>query len=152
MRSAFVLLFVLLTSVLTAQEAALPSIELPPELARVLRDYEKGWAARDAKALAQLFADDGFVLSNGKPPVRGRTAIEQAYAESGGPLSLRAMAYSTDGNTGYIIGGYASAKGEADMGKFILALKKDANGRWLIAADIDNSNQRPKRPAPPATP
>ena len=37
----------------------------------------------------------------------------------------------------------------ADDGKFVLALKR-APGRWLIAADIDNSIERgsPQAPAP----
>ena len=119
--------------------APLPSIALPPALDRVLRDYERGWQARDAAALAGLFAEDGFVLSNGRPPVRGRAAIRAAYADSGGPLALRAFAYSTDGSVGYIVGGFARAAGEPDMGKFVLALRKVA-GRWQIAADMDNGN------------
>ena len=117
----------------------LSSIALPPALDRVLRDYERGWQARDAAALAGLFTEDGFVLSNGRPPVRGRAAIRVAYADSGGPLALRAFAYSTDGSVEYIVGGFARAAGEPDTGKFVLALRKEA-GRWLIAADMDNGN------------
>jgi hypothetical protein len=45
-----------------APSAPPPSITLPPELDRVLRDYERGWQARDAQALAGLFVPDGFVL------------------------------------------------------------------------------------------
>ena len=126
-----------------------PSVALPPAVDRVLRDYEKAWQARDAAALASLFTEDGFVLSNGKPPVRGRSAIQQAYSDGGGPLALRALAYSLDGATGYIIGAYAATKDSPDDGKFILALYKNGEGRWLIAADIDNTNSRPKRPAAP---
>src|SRR5262249_48292087 len=56
-----------------------PSVQLPPELARVLTDYEKGWRAGDGKALAELFAENGFVLPNGAPPVQGRDAIQRYY-------------------------------------------------------------------------
>jgi hypothetical protein len=35
----------------------LPSVTLPPELDRVLRDYEREWQARSAPALAALFTD-----------------------------------------------------------------------------------------------
>ena len=42
--------------------------------------------------LAALFAEDGFVLSSGVPPVRGRAAIRRHYEGQGGPLSLRALA------------------------------------------------------------
>jgi ketosteroid isomerase-like protein len=129
----------------------LPSIALPSEIERVLRDYERGWQGRDTKALAELFAEDGFVMSNGKPPVRGRAAIEAAYDGSGGPLSLRALAYAVEGNVGYIIGGYGPERGKPDTGKFVLALRRGKDGRWMIAADMDNSNRRSSAPTAPAT-
>jgi ketosteroid isomerase-like protein len=121
-----------------------PTAELPPELARVLTDYETAWAARDAKALAALFVEDGFVLPSGRPPVRGRAAIESHYQGHGGPLSLRALAYATEGPVGYILGGYTSERGREDDGKFTLTLKKDASGKWWIFSDMDNSNRRPQ--------
>ena len=130
---------VLLSAALLAQE---PTVELPRELDRVLTDYETAWAVRDAKALAALFAEDGFVLASGRPPVRGRSAIERYYQGHGGPLSLRAIAYATEGSVGYILGGYTSEKGRDDDGKFTLTLRKDASGKWWIVSDMDNGNQR----------
>jgi len=128
-------------------ETPLPSVELPPALARVLRDYERAWQARDPTALAALFAPDGFVLSNERPPVRGRSAIRAAYKDGGGPLSLRALAYATEGPVGYIIGAFGPRAGEKDTGKFVLALRRDPEGRWLIAADMDNASHPRPRPA-----
>ncbi len=125
-----------------AAPAAEPSVTLPPDLARVLRDYETAWGQRDAAALASLFAEDGFVLPNGGLPVRGRAAIEKHYTGHGGPLSLRAIAYAAEGKVGYIIGGYAGAAGKPDDGKFTLTLRKGSDGRWLIMSDMDNSNRR----------
>ena len=78
----------------------LPSVTLPAALARVLTDYERAWAAKDAAGLAALFAEDGFVLAGGTPPVRGRAAIQRHYAGKGGPLSLRALAYATRARPG----------------------------------------------------
>ena len=121
----------------------LPSVQLPLPIARVLSDYEQAWHARDAAALAALFTEDGFVLSSGVPPVRGRSEIQRHYSEQGGPLALRALAYATDGAVGYIIGGFAHREGEADIGKFTLTLRQDAGGRWLIVSDMDNGNSRP---------
>lgn len=126
---------------------AAASVDLPPELARVLRDYESAWQKSDAKALAVLFTEDGFVLTGGQPPVRGRDAIKAAYAGKGGPLSLRALHFATAGDVGFIIGGYAMKAGEPDMGKFTLTLRK-VDGRWLIVSDMDNANSRPQRRAP----
>jgi ketosteroid isomerase-like protein len=122
--------------------APLPSVDLPPELERVLRDYERAWEARDAAGLAALFAEDGLVLASSRPPVRGREAIREAYAGAGGPLALRALAWATEGPVGYIIGAFGRVKGGEDTGKFVLALRRGSDGRWLIAADMDNSNRR----------
>ncbi len=129
----------LLSAILLAQE---PTVELPRELHRVLSDYETAWAARDAKALAALFAEDGFVLASGRPPVKGRDAIERYYQGHGGSLSLRAIAYATEGSVGYILGAYAGEKGKEDDGKFTLTLRKGADGKWWIVSDMDNSNRK----------
>lgn len=128
--------------------APLPSVALPPELARVLRDYERAWQAKDAAALADLFTEDGFVLALNRPPVRGRAAIREAYAAAGGPLALRTYAFRIEGNLAVILGGYATAPG-TDAGKFTLTLRREA-GRWLIFSDMDNGNAPPRRP--PAAP
>jgi acetyl esterase/lipase/ketosteroid isomerase-like protein len=127
-----------------------PSVELPPELQRVLADYEHAWAAKDAPALAALFAEDAFVLSSDNPPVRGRAAIERHYAGAGGPLSLRAFAYRTEEDAGYILGGFARRKGEPDIGKFTLTLRRGPGGRWLVVSDMDNGNGE-RGPAPAST-
>jgi len=129
-----------------AQEPAAPvqpSVELPADLARVLRDYEQAWGGKDAPALARLFAEDGYVLPNGGAPVRGRAAIERHYTGSGGPLFLRAFAFAAEGPVGYILGAYnGQRQGGPDDGKFTLTLRKGAEGRWLIVSDMDSPNRR----------
>ncbi|MBX3173415.1 MAG: SgcJ/EcaC family oxidoreductase [Gemmatimonadaceae bacterium] len=125
-----------------AAAEALPSVELPPALDRVLRDYETAWRAGDANALVQLFTEDGFVLQPGRPPVRGREAMRRVYTgQGGGPLRLRAVAFATDGNVGYIIGAYGYGEAPGDMGKFTLTLRKGGDGRWLIVSDMDNGSR-----------
>lgn len=141
-RAALALL--LLPTLLSAQERgaeSLPSVELPADLQRVLTDYETAWAEGDAAALASLFTPDGFVLSPGWPPVRGREAIEARYTGRGGPLALRALAYAVEGSVGYVIGAYGPAPGSPDSGKFTLTLRRDQDGRWLIVSDMDNGNR-----------
>jgi ketosteroid isomerase-like protein len=113
---------------------------LPPELARVLTDYESAWHAQDAAQLAELFVDDGFVLSSGHPPVQGRAAIREFYTGKGGALALRPIAWSSSGSLGYIIGGYAKERGQPDLGKFTLTLSRTRDGRWEIVSDMDNGN------------
>jgi ketosteroid isomerase-like protein len=146
---------VAVSSFASAQQ--LPSVQLPPELDRVLRDYEKHWSANKPADVAALFTADGMALPNGSPPAAGAAQITAAYARAAGqPLSLRAIHYTATADMAYIIGGFASEAGKPDGGKFVLVLKKAADGKWMIAADMDNMNAMPRRapapPAPPATP
>src|SRR5262249_8641823 len=101
----------------TSEQVRQPTVTLPAPLARVLAEYEAAWQRKDATALAALFAEDGFVLSNESPPVRGREQIARHYAGAGGALALRPFAFATNGSIGYIIGGFARQKGEPDTGK-----------------------------------
>jgi ketosteroid isomerase-like protein len=122
-----------------------PSVQLPQELDRILRDYETRYRM-GGDTLAALFTEDGFVLAGGKPPVHGRAAIARHYNRDGGPLQLRAIAYATEGNVGYILGGYRYPPMTTDLGKFTLTLRRHASGRWLIYSDMDNPNARPRQP------
>jgi ketosteroid isomerase-like protein len=124
-----------------ATYAPLPSVNLPPDLDRVLRDYERAWQAGDAAALAALFTPDGFVPTR-FGWVRGSAAVAATYANASGPLRLRALAFATGDTVGYIVGayGYGQGAGAPDTGNFVLAVRRAAGGSWLIAADLDNGN------------
>ena len=113
----------------------------------MLTDYETEWR-RGGAAVAQLFTEDGFVLSGGRPPIKGRAAIAAHYGNGGGPLSLRAIAYAAEGSVGYILGGYTTERGAPDVGKFTLTLRKRPDGRWMIVSDMDNQNRPPQRRSP----
>jgi ketosteroid isomerase-like protein len=136
---------------LPAFAQSLPSVAVPAEVDQLLRAYERAWAANDAPALAALFAPDGFALPGGQPPARGHERIRSAYAHGGGrPTTLRALDYRSSGDLAYVVGAYGPAQPPREVGKFVLVLRK-VEGRWLIAADIENANQRmgpPPRPAP----
>ncbi len=121
-----------------------PSVVLPPAIERVLRDYERGWRTGSPDSLAALFTVDGFALPSGRAAARGRPAIAATYTGPGGDLRLRALSWSTSDSLGYVVGGYQYGAGGADIGKFVLVLRKDATGKWLIVADMDNANAPPR--------
>lgn len=128
-------------------------ISLPPELDRVLRDYERAWRAGDAAALAALFTEDGFILQSNRPPTRGRAAIRAAYEGQGGaPLRLRALAFSAGDTIGYIIGAYGYGAGPGDTGKFTLTLRREPGEPWLIFSDMDNASAPPRQPTSDGVP
>jgi hypothetical protein len=128
------------SNVLAQDVDLFPSVQLPSELERVLRDYETNWREGNPEGLANLFTRDGFVLSSSQLPVRGRPAIKERYANTSGNLSLRALSFEISDSLGYIVGGYSYDPTAGDTGKFVLAIKLSPSGRWHIAADIDNSN------------
>lgn len=128
-----------------------PSVPLPPALDRVLRDYERGWRTGAADSVAALFTADGFALPSGRAAAHGRAAIAATYAGPGGDLRLRALSWGTSDSVGYVVGAYRYGATGPDIGKFVLALRRNPGGRWLIAADMDNANA-PSPPAPAVTP
>lgn len=119
-----------------------PVVTLPAPLDRVLRDYESAWKAGDGPRLAALFTEDGMALPSGELPHRGRVDIAASITRPGGDLQLHAIAYGTSDSVGYIIGGFRYPSSTGPGGKFLLALRKGGDGRWLIAADMDNAATR----------
>lgn len=122
-----------------------PVISLPPAFDRVLRDYEAAWHDGDGPRLAALFTEEGFAVQSGSPIRRGREAIAGGLTKPGGTLQLTAYAYSSSGNVGYIVGGYRYSTTAGTGGRFVLALQSSPDGRWFIAADLDNAGPRPAR-------
>jgi hypothetical protein len=68
----------------------------------------------------------------------GREAIRSAYRGQGGPLWLKDVDYEIEGDLAYVVGVYGHVSDAPPTGKFVLTLRR-SDGRWLIAADIDNS-------------
>ncbi|MGE0815694.1 MAG: DUF4440 domain-containing protein [Vicinamibacterales bacterium] len=121
-----------------------PALTLPPELDRVLRDYERAWRDGDGAAMAALFLEDGFAVQSGSPLARGREAIAKGLTRPGGALQLTAYAFAISDTTGYIVGGFRYPDTTGLGGRFVLALHRRQDGFWLIAADLDNSGPRAK--------
>jgi ketosteroid isomerase-like protein len=123
-------------------EVAPPPVTLSPALDRLLRDYEAAWRDGDGTRLAALFTEDGFAVQSGSPLARGRAAIAGNITGPGGALQLTAYAYSVSATIGYIVGGYRYPQSTGPGGRFVLALRMGPDGRWLIAADLDNTGPR----------
>lgn len=140
MKSTLYVIIILLLTVISATAQELKPIDLPDELQEVLTNYETHWKNSDAKKLASLFTENGFILRPGYDLVKGRENIQTSYENAGGgDLVLRAYDFSIQGNLAYIIGGYTYGSRVKDMGKYTLTLKK-VDGKWLIHSDMDNGN------------
>ena len=99
---------------------------------RFLAAYQRG----DAEASVSGYTEDAVFLASGKPPARGRKAIEAATADdlaSGLKIfSLTAFHTETSGDLGYVLETCKTSAGEATT---MLVLRRDRDGAWRICAE-----------------
>jgi predicted TIM-barrel fold metal-dependent hydrolase len=123
-------------------EPPLPEITLPPDLESVLRERARISGVPDP---TDLFTENAMVLQYDEGTwVRGRSDI-QMYTEwmDKGVLFVP-NAYRISGDTGYIAGGVLKEGANHDDLNFLIALQKDSNGKWHIAAETDTTIPPPE--------
>jgi len=124
---------------------------------KAARDFEAAVSRGDAAGLAMLYTEDGLLMPPNTPGVTGRAAIQEffkgMFAAGARSLKLTQSAAIGSGSNGYEVGTYEFDLGPAsgpihDKGKYIVGFRRGADGRWLIAHDIFNSDL--PCPPPPA--
>lgn len=108
-------------------------------------------SARDADAMAELFADDAVLHVAGRPPIQGRAAIRQFYGNMFGFLSESTATpeqthVSAGGDMAYSIGSTSNEFRGADgatayAGKYVLVWTR-TDGDWLASLYAISSNQQ----------
>jgi uncharacterized protein (TIGR02246 family) len=124
------------------------------------RSWQELIVAKDAKAIANLYAEDGELMPPNVPKAVGREAIEQGWA---GFLGLPGMTLTFEteklvvaksGDVAVDINNYKFSVGEgaaatAEVGKSVVTwVKRD--GKWYVLTDMFSSNAAPVEPAPAA--
>ena len=129
-------------------------------IAKARTAFQTAAGTQDGAAIAKLFTTDGVEMPPNAPAAKGRAAIEAYHKAFGQQWMMHGMTITSTetkvaGDTAYDAGTYKqqimSNKSGAvvdDVGKYIVLLKKDAGGNWLITHAIYNSNL--PLPAPPA--
>jgi uncharacterized protein (TIGR02246 family) len=116
--------------------------------------YVAAFNAEDAAKTSELFATDGVYMAANAQQVVGRDAIRARYAEvmTGMDCDIQLKAEETVVN-----GDWAFERGQTwlhimskdpkstlpmimDQGKYLVVLRKQADGSWHIARLISNSN------------
>jgi uncharacterized protein (TIGR02246 family) len=106
--------------------------------------------AKDAAAIAEMYADDGAVMPPNAPIGKGRAAIQQAWASMmrtpGFDLTFNPeqIVISSSGDMALDRGTYTltvapAGTTQTDTGKYVVVWRK-IGGDWKAAADIFNSN------------
>jgi uncharacterized protein (TIGR02246 family) len=113
----------------------------------------------DARALADLYAEDAMLLPPDHEPVRGREAIGAYWSQGTDEgLEVTTLAVEVNGDLGYLVGRYnlpATEEEPADSGKYVMCLKRQRDGAWKLTADIwnqsgdaDDEDEDGRAPAP----
>jgi uncharacterized protein (TIGR02246 family) len=123
----------------------------PAQIRTVADSFTRAVVAGDARAVAALFAPDGYELPPAQPAVKGRASIEQRYRAffSSGvkvtSFTLTPIASSIAGDVAYDVGVYEQhlslpdGKAATDVGKYVVILKR-TQGEWKAAYSTYNSD------------
>jgi uncharacterized protein (TIGR02246 family) len=140
---------------LTAGAQALSAADVA-KIHEVTQTLRRSALARDWETFAAAYTEDAVLYAPNTPAVKGRAAI-RAWAEKFPRLTeldLENVKIEGQGDLAYVLGVYRmtmSAPGSADLvkdtGKFIEIRRKQPDGRWLLVADVSNSDL--PAPSPP---
>ncbi len=119
--------------------------------------WAAAFAAGDAAALAALYTNDAARMNPGEPTVSGPAAIqagfEQMFSEATASNDIRPEMTDVSGDWGFDSGTYTStvtpkAGGEAmtESGRYLVVLRKQADGSWKIVREMGNSPTAPMMP------
>jgi predicted TIM-barrel fold metal-dependent hydrolase len=124
----------------------LPVIELPEDLARLLRDRDEAFKQKDPAIMAKLYTEDALFLNPLDPKwLRGEPAIAFVAKNTDGNFRAVPVAYAAGDSVGYIAGYWTSGEGAATHydSNFLLSLRKGSDGKWRIAAETITVNGPP---------
>jgi uncharacterized protein len=117
----------------------LPSVQLPPELMRLMSELGKNWGSETG--LAPLFTEDSMMVKRDVNNwIKGKKAVSGVWSKTyGEEITLIPVGYQTDNSTGYIMTYIADAETPPTIfGEAMIALKKENDGQWRIAGKMIN--------------
>src|SRR5438874_11229331 len=125
---------------------------------QAVREADEQWsnaaAAKDLDKTVSFYADNAMVLPPNQPMVTSKTGIRnlwKGFLESLTDISWKTtrVEMAKSGDVGYLIGTYTMTMkdGTKDTGKYCEVWKKQADGKWKVAADMFSSDL----PATPAS-
>jgi ketosteroid isomerase-like protein len=119
-----------------------------PSIVALDAQFEKAFGAKDAAAVAALYADDARVMAPNAATAQGQAAAKDAFEgmiKSGLGLKLANVEAVSAGNLGHAVGTYTVTGPDGaviDTGKYMETVRK-TDGAWKITNDIWNSDAPP---------
>jgi len=146
---------VALASIATSAQQRSASSSADPAIAKLRTAYQTAANAQDPAAMAKLFTADGTEMPPNAPAQKGRAAIEAYHKQFASQMMVHNLVIKPTethvmGDQAYEVGSYSQTlmpmggagggKMIDDKGKYVVLLKKDASGAWLVAHSIYNSD------------
>jgi uncharacterized protein (TIGR02246 family) len=116
-------------------------------------DWSKAAQAKDLDKAVSFYAEDGIYFADKGAMVKGRNSISLVWkgllAQPGPGLSFSAsyVEVARSGDMAYEYGTYSivtevkKGKPTTEKGKYVTVWKKQKDGSWKVAIDIDNTGE-----------
>ena len=128
-----------------------PAVFSPDDIAQIelaSKNWVESYNRNDWDALAAYFTLDAIMMPPNGSPVTGREAIAvwERENEQGFRIAFKLESITGSGELAYVRGSscvfipVGNSSYTVDIGKFMEVRERQADGAWLIAADIFNSN------------
>ncbi len=112
--------------------------------------FTEAFAAGDAATVAAFYTDDGKILPPNMPMINGPQEI-QGFFEGARDMGMRGIMLNAvdvefNGDLAYEVGTYSidieleGGQRTTDVGKYLMVLKRQADGSWKMAADMFSSD------------
>jgi ketosteroid isomerase-like protein len=136
--------FVALCIALVSCQPAANVADIRKEIEEADARQVSAFAAKDLTGLTANYAPDAVLLPPNGPMVTGREGREAFFKEMikmVDEFKFSMSSFDASGDLAYEVGTYSGMMGGvADTGKFVTVWKRQPNGKWMIMADIFNTN------------
>jgi len=147
--SVIVLMSACGNTITTTQPAATASPD-PAPINDLRSRFQTAYNAGDAAAVAALYTDDAVSLPDHHAAIQGKVAIQQYFQEVFAQYTTNITLMSPDleitGDVAHEYGTYtmtltpkAGGNATTGNGKYLVVLKRQADGSWKLHHDMDNA-------------
>jgi ketosteroid isomerase-like protein len=107
----------------------------------------KAFQTKDLAEMTANYAPDAIILPQNSPMITGKENIDAMFREMLSMMdnfSFSMTHFDASGDIAYELGNYSGTfAGVEDKGKYLTVWKKQPDGKWMIAADIFNTDLAP---------
>jgi uncharacterized protein (TIGR02246 family) len=117
---------------------------------KVMDSYSQAYQNNDPNAIAELYTQGAMLMPPGHELVEGRDSVRAFWSRGMEPgFKMTTMTVEVSGTTAYVVGRYyvpPDGDDDAETGKYLIALRREADGVWRITADIWNADDSDDEP------